>query len=345
MRARAAPATCGSHTITRGGSGRAATAPHAPRERGAEAAVERAAVGTHRRAGGWEKALWRLPAVARAPYSERGREGEGGKVPRRPPVGPAAALAETAGARPAGRRLELARGADLLVALARALVEMIRWAASCCGAGGGDGGLGGGGGRLRRAAALPALASTGAHHAGNGSKRGRDGSKARGGLPEVRTRAHAHACAGSSTRARVCVCVHCSWHLCDGKCADSKTLSRQVCYFPGAGAFFFWQLGFAQELEARCARKHLRTTRLIGCSAGALVAALATAEVSPQRALDLAAKLSIDNGIKLGSAYGITNLGGILHEWLEVRDFRALLPLASLSTDKLSQTTSRRCTC
>eukprot|EP00793_Prasinoderma_coloniale_P000545 PRCOL_00003693-RA len=93
--------------------------------------------------------------------------------------------------------------------------------------------------------------------------------------------------------------------------------SRQVCYFPGAGAFFFWQLGFAQELEARCARKHLRTTRLIGCSAGALVAALATAEVSPQRALDLAAKLSIDNGIKLGSAYGITNLGGILHEWLE----------------------------
>lgn len=121
--------------------------------------------------------------------------------------------------------------------------------------------------------------------------------------------------------------------------------SRQVCYFPGAGAFFFWQLGFAQELEARCARKHLRTTRLIGCSAGALVAALATAEVSPQRALDLAAKLSIDNGIKLGSAYGITNLGGILHEWLEVRDFRALLPLASLSTDKLSQTTSRRCTC
>ena len=66
--------------------------------------------------------------------------------------------------------------------------------------------------------------------------------------------------------------------------------SRQVCYFPGAGAFFFWQLGFAQELEARCARKHLRTTRLIGCSAGALVAALATAEVSPQRALDLAAK-------------------------------------------------------
>ena len=140
------------------------------------------------------------------------------------------------GRRLLGRRLELARGADLLVALARALVEMIRWAASCCGAGGGDGDLGGGGGRLRRAAALPALASAGAHHAGNGSRRGRDGSKARGGLPEVRTRAHAHACAGSSTRARVCVCVHCSWHLCDGKCADSKTLSAGVL-LPRRGRF------------------------------------------------------------------------------------------------------------
>lgn len=85
--------------------------------------------------------------------------------------------------------------------------------------------------------------------------------------------------------------------------------------FAGGGIYFFWQLGAVKYLRT-LPTVDLMQLPMAGASSGSLVACLSACGVDPQRAVDSAYKLAVDNDIwnrKLG-LLGIW--GGLIRDWL-----------------------------
>ena len=91
----------------------------------------------------------------------------------------------------------------------------------------------------------------------------------------------------------------------------SRPDTRKWIVFPGAGKFFYWQMGIAHYLNTHTHSKHKDDMLLMGESSGALTITLMACEIDPKYATEVAL-------YHLGEAKSVIGIWGpIVRKWLE----------------------------
>lgn len=87
--------------------------------------------------------------------------------------------------------------------------------------------------------------------------------------------------------------------------------------FSGGGFFFWWQAGVLQRLQATAPQK-IRQAHFYGCSAGAIIAALACCQVDIQKAKNEALKIAKDNNLWTSQTQMIFDISHCLESFLNI---------------------------